>query len=174
MLRSAFEEGKHAIFECHSFCSLICGLFPPFLWSTETKIQTENNRMGQPSQKLKRKSSLGCPWEINRMGKLAFPSSHFLIAKVGLILHLLYSQFAWQTKEQVLLPKKVLSLPPSQLFEGFFSEYTLNRSPQEMGFPSRVPERAHVWLGTSPRLRVRQDFKLPWGHVHYLCSNIQE
>lgn len=70
MLRSAFEEGKHAIFECHSFCSLICGLFPPFLWSTETKIQTENNRMGQPSQKLKRKSSLGCPWEINRMGKL--------------------------------------------------------------------------------------------------------
>lgn len=99
---------------------------------------------GSEKPKIQEKVSPAC----DALGKSilweswSFPSSHFLIADAGLVLHLLCSWLAWQTKEQVLLPQEALALLLSWLLM-----QALSRNALEMGFPSAIPKRAHATAG---------------------------
>lgn len=121
--------------------------------SPETALKTESSRLEVRSQKFRRKLALGKSilWE-----SWSFPSSHFLIADVGLVLHLLCSWLAWQTKEQVRLPQEALALLLSWLLM-----QALSRNALEMGFPSAIPKRAYAAAGNLSHTKGKTGSQIP-------------
>lgn len=178
ILKGAFEVGNMEFLTTIPSVPLLGACFPLLMWTQSLSYRLKAAEWAREAKNLEERVWFHL-WEISMVGTLALP----LLVFSNCILHILCSQFAWQAKEQVLLPQRVLLLLPRQLLLGFasrrqipsnHSRRELSRSAQKMGFLSGIPRKQHKMLGTCPVLSITGDFQFRWGHVHFLSHNKQE